>query len=188
MKLIRGRSLREGRWRNGLGVSWDIASDPPDVSDFGWRLAIARIDCDVPFSHYDGVDRIFTLLDGQGLDLDFEGGYTLTVDQRFVPHAYPCDVATFCRLRDGPCRALNLFVRRGVWKAAVEIMSGTEAVSNDGPILVHALGGPLKANGLQLVEGDTLVDEGRIKLSNVATQAYAARLTRLDIGGGGHSR
>jgi uncharacterized protein len=53
-------SFREGRWRNGLGVSWDIASEPPGsgMDDFGWRFAIARIDADVPFSHYPQVDRV----------------------------------------------------------------------------------------------------------------------------------
>ena len=62
MRIIRKSEFAEGRWRNGMGVSWDIASDPPGTEAFGWRFAIARIDADVPFSHYPEVDRIFTLL------------------------------------------------------------------------------------------------------------------------------
>ena len=81
MRIIRKSELKEGRWRNGMGVSWDIASDPPGTDDFGWRLAIARIDADVPFSHYPSVDRVFTLIEGNGLDLEFEGGRTLAVDR-----------------------------------------------------------------------------------------------------------
>jgi hypothetical protein len=114
MRIIRSHEFTEGRWRNGMGVSWDIASYPVAADDFGWRLAIARIDGDVPFSHYPNVDRVFTLIEGQGLDLEFEGRNTLAVDRLFVPHFYSCDVPTFCRLRSGPCRALNLFMKRGL--------------------------------------------------------------------------
>ena len=178
--------LQEGRWRNGLGVSWDIVSDPPDSVDFGWRFAIARIGSDVPFSHYEAVDRVFTLIEGHGLDLDFEGGRTLAVDRRFVPHAYPCDIATFCRLRNGPCRALNLFLRRGVWSAAVDIMPGKAAFEHDGPILVHALDGPLTVNGMQCAHGDTILAAGRVEIADMAMQAFVARLSPAAVGGGDH--
>ena len=48
MRIIRSSEFIEGRWRNGMGVSWDIASHPAAAGtpDFGWRLAIARIDAD----------------------------------------------------------------------------------------------------------------------------------------------
>ena len=79
MQIIRQADFREGRWRNGMGVSWDIASDPPGAEDFGWRLALAQIDADVPFSLYPGVDRIFVLVEGNGLSLEFEGRPSLLV-------------------------------------------------------------------------------------------------------------
>lgn len=183
MKLIRAEELRQGRWRNGLGISWDVATCPQDETEFGWRLAIARIDGDVPFSHYANVDRIFTLIDGVGLDLIFEDGRNLAVDRLFEPHAYACDVATLCRLRDGPCRALNLFVRRDAWKAAVEIRSGRVAVSHHGPILVHALDGSVSINAIRLSKGDTLQADGALELNAGAAKAYVAKLTPVVVGG-----
>lgn len=178
MRIIRKSELVEGRWRNGMGVSWDIASDPPGLEDFGWRFAIARIDADVPFSNYPGVDRIFTLIEGNGLDLDFVGHPALAVHRRFVPHPYPCDVETFCRLRDGPCRALNLFTRRGRWRAQADILSSAAEVSHPGPILLFALSGAADVNGHALAEGDAAIAAERVA-ADTEGFLYAARLTAL---------
>ena len=180
MKIIRKAELREGRWRNGMGVSWDIATDGgAGRDDFGWRLAIARIDSDVPFSHYPQVDRIFTLIEGQGLNLDFADGRALAVDQPFVPHPYPCDVPTFCRLRDGPCRALNLFLKRGRWEAAVDIVSSNAGITHPGPILAFVLKGTAAMNGVNLETGDTAVTDERISIVASEALVYAARLTAI---------
>ena len=175
MRIIRKSELVEGRWRNGMGVSWDIASDPPGSDDFGWRFAIARIDADLPFSNYPGVDRIFTLIEGAGLELDFEGHPSLAVHRRFVPHPYPCDIPTFCRLRDGPCRALNLFTRRGLWRADAAILSSGVDVAHPGPILLFALQGAADVNGRALAEGDAAVAANAVT-ADTEGFLYAARL------------
>ncbi|HUQ36998.1 MAG TPA: HutD family protein [Aestuariivirga sp.] len=69
MKILKSENYREGRWLNGLGLSWDIAAAPHDAGaqDFDWRMALARIDSNVAFSHYPNVDRIFTLIEGHAL-------------------------------------------------------------------------------------------------------------------------
>jgi environmental stress-induced protein Ves len=175
MRIIRRHDVREGRWRNGLGVAWDIASEPEGREDFGWRFAIARIDRDVPFSIYPGVDRIFTLIEGEGLDLDFASRPPLAVDKHFVPHLYPCDIETVCRLRKGPCRALNLFTRRGTWTAAADILSSGAEIAHDGPILLFALQGAADADGAALEEGDTAIASTHVAADTEGI-LFAARL------------
>lgn len=162
MRIIRRQDFRESRWRNGMGASWEIASCPPGTEDFGWRFATALIETDVPFSLYPDVDRIFTLIAGQGLDLDFEGRPSLAVDRLFVPHPYPCDVPTSCRLRGGPCVALNLFTRRGRWSATADILSSGAEIAHDGPILLFALEGAADADGAALGEGDAAMTERHV--------------------------
>ncbi len=178
MRIIRKAEFRETRWRNGMGLSWDIASDPPGTEVFGWRFAIARIDADVPFSHYLNTDRVFTLIDGQGLDLDFEGGRTLAVERCFVPHNYACDVPAFCRLRDGPCRALNLFTERGAWTAAAEAITGDAVINHPGPILLFALEGQSRIDGQLLEQSDAAVTSGRIAVVAERALLYVACLTK----------
>ncbi len=176
MRIIRRSEFAEGRWRNGMGVSWDIASDPPGTEDFGWRFAVARIDADVPFSIYPQVDRIFTLIDGFGLDLDFEGFPSLAVHRRFVPHPYPCDVPTFCRLRDAPCRALNVFTKRGAWRSAADVISSGAEIVHPGTILLFALEGAADVNGGALAPGDAAVAMGGVTVDTEGF-LFVARLT-----------
>lgn len=180
MRVIRKSDMKEGRWRNGMGVSWDIAAVPEGSSDaiFGWRFALALIAQDVPFSHYPETDRVFTLVRGEGLDLTFEGHAPLAVDGLMVPHAYPCDIPTFCRLRNGPCLALNLFLRRGVWTAAVDIVQGSHAIRHAGPILLYALDGPALVDGHDLASGDAALLQGAARLSAGTSHLYVARLSR----------
>lgn len=179
MRLIRKTDMKEGRWRNGMGVSWDIATFPEEAGTggVGWRFATALIERNVPFSAYPGVDRYFTLTEGQGLDLDFEGREGIAVHHLFEPHFYPCDISTICTLRNGPCRALNLFLKRGAWEAQVEIFQGERHIDHDGPILLFALDGPASVDGRMLQAGDAAVTEGAVRISAVATHLYMARLS-----------
>ena len=179
MRVIRRHEMKEGRWRNGMGVSWDIAAFPEGSADgtFGWRFALARIEQDVPFSHYPETDRYFTLVEGDGLDLAFEGRPPLAVAEPFVPHHYPCDVSTFCRLRGGPCIALNLFLRRGGWNAAVEVVQGDRIIDHAGPVLLFALDGPARIDGRDLARGDAAVLQGGAAVAAENSHLYVARLS-----------
>ena len=90
VKILKAEDYREGRWLNGLGLSWDIAATPPDADaqHFEWRMALARIDSSVAFSYYHNVDRIFMLIEGHGLDLVFDDRELMKVDQPFLPHEF----------------------------------------------------------------------------------------------------
>ena len=102
-----------GRWRNWKGMTWEIASHTKaGAADFSWRFAKAHVDNDVPFSIYPGMDRIFMMIEGDGMDLEFEDGKILQVHQKFIPHKFSCDVPLICKLRGGPSVDLNLFGAR----------------------------------------------------------------------------
>ena len=179
MQVIRAGDFKQGRWLNGMGVSWDIASDPHSAgtSDFGWRFAIARIDADVPFSRYEKVDRIFTLIEGNGLVLDLEGSGTIIVNRMHAPHAFPGDVPTACRLNSGPCRALNLFLSRERWAGDVKIQKGRHSLTHAGPILLFALDGNAQCDGAHLNAGDAVVTSGSVTCDAGSASLYAALLS-----------
>jgi environmental stress-induced protein Ves len=108
--ILKAATYRQGLWRNGLGVSWNIAEEGGEPLD--WRMALARLDADAPFSDYPGVDRVFTIIEGKGVELKVGGIGTIEA-LRHRPVIFPGDRPTFCRVAAGPCRALNLFVKRG---------------------------------------------------------------------------
>jgi uncharacterized protein len=182
LTIIPAASFREGRWLNGMGVSWDIAAEPPQsgMNDFGWRFAIARIDADVPFSRYPNVDRVFTLIEGHGLDLSVAEVGTLAVHTLFNPHRFPGDAETSCRLRNGPCRALNLFLRRGGWRAEVLVTADPLVVGACDMALLFALRGNSAIAAERLSEGDaaTVLPGTRIVPDGPSSLVYLARLFR----------
>jgi environmental stress-induced protein Ves len=62
-------------WKNGGGSTTEIAVFPPDAgfTDFDWRVSLATIGADGPFSVFPGVDRTLALVEGHGVTLDIDG-------------------------------------------------------------------------------------------------------------------
>jgi uncharacterized protein len=177
-------TFTKGTWRNGRGVSWDIASDQPfGAHAFGWRFAVAEIAASGPFSHYRNVDRVFVLIDGDGVDLAFEGDKTLTVQQRFAPHYFTCDVATECTLRGKTAKALNLFTERTAYLAiaTVVVVNGLVKVP-EGTSLLFALQGEIQCGGFKLEQGDAArIEAGETCVATShGAKLYCAALNTLN--------
>lgn len=164
VSILKAESYREGRWLNGLGLSWDIAAAPPDAGGqaFEWRMALARIDSSVAFSHYQNVERIFMLIEGHGLDLVFDDRKVLKINLPFVPHEFPGDAKTECVVNNGPCQALNLFIRRGTWKGSVNVLGPD---SNLTIISAHTTLAFVLQGCFTLAEGGTLNSGDALQLS-----------------------
>ncbi|MEZ5774017.1 MAG: HutD family protein [Hyphomicrobiaceae bacterium] len=162
LRIAKGE-WRESRWLNGQGRSFEIVSEPAVAGPgepFVWRLAVAEIDRDCAFSVYGAVDRIFTLIEGGGLQLDFASGAQITVARPFEPVAFAGDDAATCRLAAGPCRALNLMVARDRIRPSVEVIATGEPLligAQPWTMLVHGLEGQVEIGGQAMATGDTLV-------------------------------
>lgn len=110
------RQYRQVAWRNGGGTARDIAVHPAGASmadAFGWRVALAEIAKDGPFSSYDPeIERVITLLDGAGFDLDFDvdfdGAPALAVTELHVPARFRGHWPARCRLRQGRSIVFNI--------------------------------------------------------------------------------
>lgn len=101
-------------WRNGGGSSRVIAVDPVDAvgeQPFRWRVSIATIERDGPFSSYPGVDRTLWLLRGKGLTLDLQIK-EIVLDTPLAAAAFSGDDQVTARLLDGPTEDLNVMSDR----------------------------------------------------------------------------
>lgn len=154
MRLLPAAAHRRMPWKNGGGVTTEIAVFPPDagLDDFSWRISMARVETDGPFSLFPGVDRTLMLLDGEGLYLTVEGKGVHHLARPYETAAFPADVVASARLRAGPITDLNVMTRRGVCEAEV----GLVRVSGE-----HRLPAADMV-GFVIAEGDGLsVDGGR---------------------------
>ncbi len=101
------------RWKNGAGWTSEILK-VPDAENWHWRLSIAEIESDAPFSAFPGVERELVLLSGNGLRLRFDDGDT---HELLPPHArlrFAGERTAFGELIDGPTRDFNLMWQRDV--------------------------------------------------------------------------
>lgn len=144
MRLLAARDRIARPWKNGGGVTRDMAIAPPDASleTFDWRVSFAEVVADGPFSAFPGVDRTLTVLDGEGLILGF-GDESERMLRRLEPFAFPGEAACAARLLAGPIIDLNVMTRRGALTHRVRrIDAGTARLRLAAPVafLVCATG------------------------------------------------
>jgi uncharacterized protein len=121
MEIIPAASLKEQRWRNGGGVTREVAAGAVGTDGLpAWRLSLADIGTDGSFSEFPGMDRIFTVVDGDVAFLTVNG--TQHQMERFRPFRFDGGSSAECSLPTGPCRALNVMARRGIWGAGLLIV------------------------------------------------------------------
>ncbi|MER9247694.1 HutD family protein [Mesorhizobium sp. M0590] len=114
MRILRAAEYRSMPWKNGGGVTTEIAVSPPGagLDDFDWRVSMALVESGGPFSGFAGVDRTLALLEGEGMILDIAGRLPVEIIKTSAPLAFPADVPTQATLIAGPITDLNVMTRR----------------------------------------------------------------------------
>ena len=115
MQVIRTAGYRRMPWKNGGGETIEIAVAPDGatLAAFDWRLSMARIESDGPFSPFPGIDRTLVVLDGDGLRLAIEGRMPISLTTDSAPCSFPGDAAVTVARIGGPVTDLNVMTRRG---------------------------------------------------------------------------
>lgn len=143
---------RVERWRNGGGTTRTVAIDPPGAdlaSGFRWRISIADVGQDGPFSHLPGVDRALWLLAGNGVELTCGTAATvLRVHERLD---FAGEAPISARLLAGPVQDLNVMTARAhvaavAWLGSLAPGEGRTDGLGDAPHrVVVVLDGSLRA-------------------------------------------
>lgn len=115
MRLLRATDHRRMPWKNGGGETTEIAVSPEaaGMTAFDWRISMATVAADGPFSRFPDVDRTLSILSGGGLRLEIQGMAPLMVTTASEPVSFPADAVTSAVLLQGPVVDLNVMTRRG---------------------------------------------------------------------------
>ncbi|MDT9001547.1 HutD family protein [Paucibacter sp. APW11] len=118
--IISAENVAPQAWRNGGGQTRELLAWP-HAHDWVLRVSVADIEADGPFSVFEGVDRWFAVLQGEGVRLyDYElrvGDELLHFDGKLAPD---------CELLGGTTRDFNLMHRRG--KGTLRVQPATHAL------------------------------------------------------------
>ncbi|TIO08403.1 HutD family protein [Mesorhizobium sp.] len=191
MRILRAAEYRSMPWKNGGGLTTEIAVSPADagLDDFDWRVSMARVDGGGPFSGFAGVDRTLAVLEGEGVVLDIAGRPAATVTRSSAPLSFPADVPTQAALIAGPITDLNVMTRRGRMTHAVErvvISAPTDIRSAADATLILCLDGEIAVAGaapVRIGPRDTLLlgpDVVKLRLEPARTASlFVIRIDRV---------
>ena len=123
-------------WRNGGGQTRLIVAAETVDGDWNWRVSLAEIRSNGPFSVFPGIDRQALLAEGEQLTL--RGGETALQFRRIGDgHGFEGERELSAELAAGPVRLFNVMTRRGQATAGVSVHQGsTELSLADGGTLV----------------------------------------------------
>ncbi|WP_426239667.1 HutD/Ves family protein [Pararhizobium sp. DWP1-1-3] len=173
-------------WKNGGGETVEIAVFPPeaDLTSFGWRVSMATVATDGPFSVFTGIDRTLSILEGQGMELDIAGREPVVLTRASEPLAFPADSATSARLVSGTIVDLNVMTRRGKWAHRVErrVFEGDHPLDAEGGVTMLLSLGNLRIDSgehaEELARLDCAIIEGFCRISSdMPVEAYLIRIS-----------
>ncbi|MEK7344870.1 MAG: HutD family protein [Pseudomonadota bacterium] len=130
-------------WKNGGGVTREIVCQPPGagMADFDWRVSIADISSDGPFSIFPGVDRVITLLEGAGVHLhSSDGALDHVLNTALQPFAFAGETPVLGHLLDGTSQDFNVMTRRAACRAEMQLCQGASTVRASAGLLLAVRG------------------------------------------------
>jgi environmental stress-induced protein Ves len=164
-------ALPDEPWRNGSGRTRTIAAQVREAGEppWDWRISVATIEHNAPFSAFPGVDRASLLLGAGQIELTAIGEPVVLMHRPGDVAAYRGDAPWDAEIRrDGmPLSLLNVMTRRGVATARLQ------AVLEDTTLSGHALA-VLAVEGTWRVVDTSLEVEGRPGEAMVLSAGHGA--------------
>ncbi|OLP61657.1 hypothetical protein BJF93_08625 [Xaviernesmea oryzae] len=170
MRLLPARHHRRMPWKNGGGETREIAISPGATTlvDFDWRLSMAHVASDGPFSLFPGIERTLCILNGAGIRLTPSGEETRLVTLTSPPFTFSAEIPVAAELVDGPILDLNVMTRLSAWRHEVTPIQAGEDISLqpcDAAFLVCRAGALTARAGGETVE---IVSEDAVDLTSTA--------------------
>jgi len=172
-------------WKNGAGVTREVAAFPPGsgLDSFDWRVSIADVGEDGPFSLFPGIDRTLTILSGDGITLEVAGRPS-QLRPGGQPHSFPGDQPAGCALLGGPVVDLNVMSRRSEIAHKVMPISLPQTIPVEEGVLVWIKGtgrvtGPDGTFEMGCFDALQSRAPGEWKIEGETFLAYYAAFTRL---------
>ena len=123
------------RWKNGGGTTRELLAWP-SPADWVFRLSVAEVQADGPFSSFVGVQRWFAVLSGAGVRLRLGAAEPYGVQALTTASAPLCfdgALQVDCTLMDGATQDFNLMVRTDQARAQMQRVADSLKTEGAGP-------------------------------------------------------
>ncbi len=160
MRIITPSQFIAMPWKNGLGTTTEIYRADNPSGEMEWRVSIAGVATDGPFSAFPGYDRHIMVIDGTGMVLKGGPAGDISVAPAFTSASFSGDWAISARLLGGPVRDFNLIVKRDFGHGELTntlVLKPYNVAVEDNPRLIYLLAGQLSHAGQIVTEGSALL-------------------------------
>lgn len=183
IRIVRYAELPDVPWKNGGGTMREIArAEGTTMPD--WSLGRALVAQDGPFSRFDDMVRILTVVEGAGMRL-IVGAEHLEADL-LRPLRFDGATPTMAHLRNGPVSPFNLMFDPRTCNGRVEVLRGPLKrelnVTSAYDVAVHTVSGTVRIGSHDLHTDDTAIcgsNPVRLELGSKAV-ALLTTITRQE--------
>ncbi len=117
IQIITPEQFKTIPWKNGKGQTTELAiSENGTINNFDWRLSIASVVEDGPFSNFSGFERNLILLEGEGIELTHDVEHVDILDKPLSVSSFNGGSKTVGKLIDGPIIDFNLMTKNGKYQ------------------------------------------------------------------------
>lgn len=184
VRLIKSADMKQMPWKNGGGVTSEIAIAPPYAQvgqlDFDWRVSLAKVEADGPFSSFPNYDRVLAIWSGKGLVVDDVERHSMQ------PFEFSGDKQIEAHLIAGPVKDFGAIFKRGCvqgeMKAHSLAIDEIHSVGVDGECFVLCAQGELRIGEFYLNSGEVVHESGRRQIEIKALERSQFLVLTLRLG------
>jgi len=161
MKHLTPADYTRQPWKNGTGVTVELARAEAEGALL-WRLSMATVAEDGPFSLFPGIERNLTVISGPGFRLV---GDRVALDCRpFVPVAFAGDVPLAAQgTAEGVSEDFNVMTARYLPRPDVLVQDKVGVLAAGSLLALLALA-PMRVSGRSLAHHDLILSEGQLEM------------------------
>jgi environmental stress-induced protein Ves len=161
-------------WKNGGGETREIAVSPEGATldTLNWRVSLATVTEDGPFSVFKGVERTLCVIRGAGIQLQAGDRAPADLHVTSEPYAFDGEVATRARLIDGPIEDLNVMSRRGRFRHRVRRLAVNDALAIDTSaqtLMIYCQHGDLQCAAGEMQADDAVISDSPVRFAMTGT-------------------
>ncbi|MBL8266545.1 HutD family protein [Steroidobacter sp.] len=162
MRVLRANEYRRMPWKNGGGETREILVSPPGATldTLDWRVSLATVASDGPFSVFTAIDRTLSVIRGAGIRLQVGTEPTALLLENSDPYSFDGEAPASADLVDGAIVDLNVMSRRGRFRHSVRritVDGQLRLPPSHGTIIVFCQRGSVQCDAVSLESEDCAV-------------------------------
>jgi uncharacterized protein len=164
-------------WKNGGGVTHEIAKREAS-GKLLWRFSVADVTSDGPFSKFEGLSRILTVIEGAGLVLATPQGTLQALPLQ--PLVFSGDLSVTSSRLNGKVQDFNVIFDPAVLSAEVSMERGILELEATPASLAHAVlvtGDAKVRNQPVIADGFILLENGAARFESTAPMLHVTLRT-----------